>query len=77
MRKTDIVVGQVYSNGHPVGSRYRTVRKVLDIYNGHYRFTDREETLVRFVCTEGKYGDKGRESEITLQAFATWAKEVV
>jgi|GEM_PF-6258061 len=77
MKKTAIEIGKSYSNGHPIGSQYRTVRKVLAIYKDHYIYTDREETLVRFLCTDGKYPDKGKERAITLQAFASWAKEVV
>lgn len=71
MKKSAIEIGKSYSNGHPVGSQYRTDRKVLEIYK------DREETLVKFLCTEGKRDVKDREYEITLQAFAAWAKEVV
>lgn len=77
MKKSEIVAGNSYSNGHPEGSQYRTVRKVLDIYVGDYIYTGQKETLVRFLCTEGKRGDKGREWSITLQAFASWAKAVV
>ncbi|GED70084.1 hypothetical protein BRE01_37860 [Brevibacillus reuszeri] len=50
---------------------------MLKIHQGHYIYTGREETLVRFLCTEGKSGARGYESEITIQAFATWAKAVV
>lgn len=77
MKKSAIEIGKSYSNGHPIGSQYRTVRKVLAIYKDHYRYTGREETLVWFHCTEGKSDAKDREREITLQAFATWAKEIV
>lgn len=77
MKKSLIEVGKSYSNGHPEGSRYRTVRKVLAIRKEHYAHTDQEETLVTFLCTEGKYNVKGHEGTITLQAFAVWAKAIV
>ncbi len=77
MKKSEIVCGKTYSNGHPEGSQYRTVRKVLTIYTDYYVYTGREEKLVRFLCTEGRVDVRDREHEITLQAFASWAKAVV
>lgn len=77
MKQAEIEIGKSYSNGHPVGSRYRTVRKVLEIVYGRAPLGESEGWNVRYLCLEGTRDVKGREGIITLQAFASWAKEVV
>lgn len=77
MKKSEIEIGKSYSNGHPEGNRYRTVRKVLEIVYGRAPLGDSEGLNVRYLCTEGTRDVKDREWVITLQAFASWAKAEV
>lgn len=75
MKKSEIKIGGVYSNGKG------RIRKVIDI-GPQYKLYDEvasTENLRYEIVNDGtkKNCTAGEEGNMTIQAFATWAKSLV
>lgn len=75
MKKSDIVIGQMYSNGKG------RIRKVID-FGPQYKLYDAQECTeaLRYeIVQDGSKKNRtaGQQSNMTISAFAAWAKEVI
>ena len=75
MKKSEIIIGGVYSNGKE--GRFYQERKVVDIDNtGKYRLYQGQkdcETLKYHIIQKGSK-EVGQWGTMTLSSFSSWAK---